>query len=229
MLPDIKLLMFGGMRELGHIFSASARPDSDTPRRLFISVEVFLMSSFSKLKTTALIAAVAFLCASTVVASPTRSSANSHAWSHLHSKALSSRSASRTASHNSAKAAIASTRRERKGKPRVAKDQTAKYHVAAKPKFRGQQAIDEARTLEIQQALIREHYLDGEATGQWDQATRDALARLQSENHWQTKIIPDARALIKLGLGPSQQNLLNPETAAVAMPYQSGTTNGGSN
>ena len=58
---------------------------------------------------------------------------------------------------------------------------------------------------------------------------RDALTRYQGDNHWQTKILPDSRALIKLGLGPSQQNLLNPETAAVAMPYQSGTTNGGSN
>ncbi len=73
---------------------------------------------------------------------------------------------------------------------------------------------------EIQQALIREHYLDGEATGEWDQATRDALTRFQSDNHWQTKIVPDARALIKLGLGPSRQNLLNPESAAMAPAYQ---------
>jgi len=104
--------------------------------------------------------------------------------------------------------------------------------VAAKPKFRGQQSIDSARTIEIQQALIREHYLDGEPTGVWDQATRDALVRLQDEQHWQTRIVPDSRALIKLGLGPSQQNLLNPETAAMAPAAKqafakgsSGTTN----
>ena len=54
----------------------------------------------------------------------------------------------------------------------------------------------------------------------WDQATRDALTRFQGDNRWQTKILPDARALIKLGLGPSQQNLLNPESAAMAMPYR---------
>ena len=70
--------------------------------------------------------------------------------------------------------------------------------------------------MEIQQALIREHYLDGEPSGQWDQATREAFIRIQTENNWQTKIVPDSRALIKLGLGPSQQNLLNPETAAVS-------------
>jgi putative peptidoglycan binding protein len=90
-----------------------------------------------------------------------------------------------------------------------------------RPHFHGQQAIDQARTLEIQRALIREHYLAGEATGEWDEATRDALIRLQADNHWQTKVLPDARALIRLGLGPSQQNLLNPETAAIATPYSS--------
>jgi putative peptidoglycan binding protein len=94
-----------------------------------------------------------------------------------------------------------------------------KVACISKPHFHGQQSIDSARTLEIQQALIREHYLQGDATGEWDQATRDALTRLQEENHWQTKILPDARALIKLGLGPSQQNLLNPESAAIAMPF----------
>jgi hypothetical protein len=93
----------------------------------------------------------------------------------------------------------------------------AKSIRSSKPRFRGQQAIDPVRTLEIQQALIREHYLSGEATGEWDQATHDALVRLQDANHWQTKVIPDSRALIKLGLGPSQQNLLNPESAAIAV------------
>jgi hypothetical protein len=102
----------------------------------------------------------------------------------------------------------------------------------SKPKYRGQQSIAQERTIEIQQALIREHYLDGEATGQWDQATRDALTRYQGDNHWQTKILPDSRALIKLGLGPSQQNLLNPESAAIAVPLQIGlekSAPGGSN
>jgi peptidoglycan hydrolase-like protein with peptidoglycan-binding domain len=99
--------------------------------------------------------------------------------------------------------------------------------VAARARFHGQHAIESTRTLEIQQALVREHYLtDGEATGQWDQGTRDAMIRFQSDNHWQTKILPDSRALIKLGLGPSQQNLLNPETAAIAMPGPSAMRQG---
>jgi hypothetical protein len=93
--------------------------------------------------------------------------------------------------------------------------------AAAKPKSHGQQAIDSGRTAEIQEALIREHYLDGEPTGQWDQATRDALTRFQGDHNWQTKIVPDSRALIKLGLGPGRQNLLNPESAAIAPSYMS--------
>ena len=87
---------------------------------------------------------------------------------------------------------------------------------SSRSRFRGQQAIDQERTLQIQQALIREHYLTGVPTGEWDQATREALIQLQKENNWQTKVVPDSRALIKLGLGPSPQNLLNPESAAIA-------------
>jgi hypothetical protein len=142
----------------------------------------------------------------------------------VHANASLVRASFKTSSHKSAETTtVASTH-----KGHSVKLQSVKFQSAAKPKFRGQQGIDEARTLEIQQALIREHYLGGEATGEWNQATRDALTRFQNDNHWQTKIIPDARALIKLGLGPSQQNLLNPESAAVAMPYQP-SSNGGSN
>lgn len=86
-------------------------------------------------------------------------------------------------------------------------------------RVRGQRAISHERTLEIQRALIRQHYLaSGQDTGLWDQATRKALIRFQGDNHWQTKILPDSRALIKLGLGPSRDNLLNPESAAIGMP-----------
>jgi hypothetical protein len=78
---------------------------------------------------------------------------------------------------------------------------------------RGQQKIDSDRTQAIQEALIREHYLTGEATGQWTQATEDALRRYQADHGWQSKTVPDSRALIKLGLGPSHDHLLNPESA----------------
>jgi peptidoglycan hydrolase-like protein with peptidoglycan-binding domain len=88
---------------------------------------------------------------------------------------------------------------------------------AAKP--RGQQKIDSSRTQEIQQALIREHYLSGSASGNFDDATQQALRRYQSANGWQSKTVPDSRALIKLGLGPDHEHLLNPESA-MTMPSQ---------
>jgi peptidoglycan hydrolase-like protein with peptidoglycan-binding domain len=84
---------------------------------------------------------------------------------------------------------------------------------------RGQQKIDSSRTLEIQQALIREHYLSGEPSGKFDDATQQALRRYQTANRWQSKTVPDARALIKLGLGPDHEHLLNPESA-MTMPSQ---------
>src|SRR5215472_486073 len=78
---------------------------------------------------------------------------------------------------------------------------------------RGQQAIDNARAREIQEALVREHYLTGEPSGTWDSATQAAMRRYQAEQGWQTKTVPDARALIRLGLGPDHEHLLNPESA----------------
>jgi len=80
-------------------------------------------------------------------------------------------------------------------------------------KKRGQQVIDSGRTTEIQQALIREHYLTGEPSGSWDSTTQAAMQRYQEDQGWQSKTTPDSRALIKLGLGPSHDHLLNPETA----------------
>jgi hypothetical protein len=77
----------------------------------------------------------------------------------------------------------------------------------------GQQKIDSQRTLQIQEALIREHYLDGKPTGVWNDETQQAMQRYQADNNWQSKTTPDARALIKLGLGPDHEHLLNPDSA----------------
>ncbi len=85
-------------------------------------------------------------------------------------------------------------------------------------KKRGQQAIDSTRAREIQTALIREHYMQGEPSGKWDAATQAAMQRYQADQGWQSKQIPDSRALIKLGLGPSHDHLLNPESAMTAAP-----------
>jgi peptidoglycan hydrolase-like protein with peptidoglycan-binding domain len=90
-------------------------------------------------------------------------------------------------------------------------------HVASW-KHRGQQQIGGDRTREIQEALIREHYLDGTANGVWDNRTADALRKFQADQGWQSKVVPDSRALIKLGLGPSHENDLNPDLMGSRVP-----------
>lgn len=86
-------------------------------------------------------------------------------------------------------------------------------------KLRGQQKIDSERARSIQEALIREHYMNGEATGTWNQASEDAMRKYQADHGWQSKQVPDSRALIKLGLGPSNDHLLNPESAMISGPF----------
>lgn len=83
---------------------------------------------------------------------------------------------------------------------------------------RGQQAIDRDRARSIQEALIREHYLQGAPSGTWDATTQAAMQRYQADQGWQSKTTPDSRALIKLGLGPSNDHLLNPESAMTSAP-----------
>jgi len=89
-------------------------------------------------------------------------------------------------------------------------------------KYRGQKRPDADRTREIQEALVRQNYLHGTPSGVWDQTTRSAMARYQGDHGWQTKMVPDARALISLGLGPSKDGLINPETAMTSAPLAGG-------
>lgn len=96
--------------------------------------------------------------------------------------------------------------------------------TATAARSHGQRTIGEERTREIQSALIREHYLTGEPTGVWDADSKDAMTRFQAANGWQSKVTPDSRALIKLGLGPDHKDLLNPDTAVVASPHELGLT-----
>lgn len=90
---------------------------------------------------------------------------------------------------------------------------TAHHSRKHRTKVRGQKAIDGERVREIQQALIREHYLKGQPSGKWDDATQAAMHKYQADQGWQSKTVPDSRALIRLGLGPDHEHLLNPESA----------------
>jgi peptidoglycan hydrolase-like protein with peptidoglycan-binding domain len=89
-------------------------------------------------------------------------------------------------------------------------------------KVHGQQAIEPDRVTEIQQALIREHYLSAEANGKWDSTTEAAMQKYQSDQGWQTKLMPDSRALKKLGLGPDYSGAINARNASFGAPPPAG-------
>ncbi len=98
---------------------------------------------------------------------------------------------SATRSHTSSNAHLTKSRISRKGHKATMRGR----------KVRGQQVIESSRATEIQQALIREHYMSGEASGQWDPTTQAAMRKYQSDQGWQTKLMPDSRALEKARLG----------------------------
>jgi peptidoglycan hydrolase-like protein with peptidoglycan-binding domain len=58
------------------------------------------------------------------------------------------------------------------------------------------------RIREIQRALVQAGYLHQEPTGTWDPPTRGAMQRFQQEHGYPTTGLPEAKSLMKLGLGP---------------------------
>ena len=75
------------------------------------------------------------------------------------------------------------------------KTSAAKNHKGKRKsvqRIRGQQKIASERATQIQQALIREHYLSGEPSGTWDSASIMAMQKFQADQRWQTKLMPDS-------------------------------------
>lgn len=139
-----------------------------------------------------------------------RSAATSHA-----------RSGQKLSSAHKASSTHKSSGRKASGR-RVSSKMAPKSH-----KLHGQQAIDPQRVTQIQQALIREHYLGGDPTGQWDATTQAAMQKYQNDQGWQTRLMPDSRALKKLGLGPDYSGALNAKEATFAPPAAASTTPAG--
>lgn len=70
-----------------------------------------------------------------------------------------------------------------------------------------QSTMSPARASQIQAALAQVGYLTAPPNGMWSGASIIAMRKFQSDHHWQTKFVPDARALILLGLGPGSHAL----------------------
>jgi hypothetical protein len=62
--------------------------------------------------------------------------------------------------------------------------------------------MDPARVENIQKALIDAGEMHGTPTGRWDSETRGAMAHYQTDNGFGVTGLPDAKSLMKLGLGP---------------------------
>ncbi len=153
-----------------------------------------------------LLPAVAMFASSTPAPNPSSAAPSSASTSP-------SRTHTTTSAHHTTSKATAHKTAAHKSSARATGKSRSKKGAKKVAKKRGQQIIDDARAREIQEALIREHYLDGEPSGTWDSATQTAMQRFQQDRGWQSKTTPDARALIKLGLGPSHDHLLKPESA----------------
>jgi len=156
----------------------------------------------------AAVCALTLSCVLLAAASPQQESAS------VSSKSATSKKAASTPSHKP-HAASSSSGGAKKSSSKTTRKRSSRKKSS---RVRGQQKIDSERALAIQQALIREHYLTGEPTGTWNQASEDAMRRYQADHGWQSKTVPDSRALISLGLGPSKDHLLNPESAMTTVP-----------
>jgi len=155
------------------------------------------------------VCALTLTCALMAAASPRQdSSENSSAKTSTHS---SDAKKTPTSSHHAGSTSS--------GAKKSSSKSTGKHSSHKKSsKVRGQQKIDSECAMAIQQALVREHYLTGDPSGTWNQASEDAMRKYQADHGWQSKTVPDSRALISLGLGPSKDHLLNPESAMTTVP-----------
>lgn len=110
------------------------------------------------------------------------------AWGQAQKKSAATKSATKTAAKKS-----------------TAKKSTAKRRATTSRRttWRNRQTAPEPqRYREIQQALVDKGYLEGPATGRWDQASIDALRRFQEEQNLKPDGKIDSLSLIALGLGP---------------------------
>jgi len=94
-----------------------------------------------------------------------------------------------------------------------------------KPGFKPASGIAPERATQIQTALIKAGYMTGAPTGTWDAQSELAMQKLQGDNGWQTKLTPDARALIMLGLGPNTDATETASSDVPAAPAPQDTAN----
>ena len=177
-----------------------------------ISNNPLALKRVSAAAVTLFVAATCFLGVANTKAAPSKTSQTKKKAKNL------SAAGAQPATHHSSTATRAGSSRTR-GKHTARQSKGSKRGLPSGSRQRlARLHLDPQRVREIQQALIREGALNGSPTGQWDDATRDAMRQYQSNNGFSRTGLPDARSLMKLGLGPHPL----PESLQASASAQSG-------
>lgn len=149
-----------------------------------------------------------------------KKSRSSHAASRGHSKreARATRSSRPSRTKGDKVSRRESSRHEKGARGKVARSGKQSRHVASSHRSRRRSYVSEARTTdspasrpmssgisseratEIQKALIKAGYMDGPPSGQYDDATTQAMKQYQSANGLSQTGLPSAALLKKLGV-----------------------------
>jgi peptidoglycan hydrolase-like protein with peptidoglycan-binding domain len=122
--------------------------------------------------------------------------------------------ARKTHSAKKRSAARTATRRKTTKKTRRV---SRRHRRLTRRQIRARLHLQPDRIEEIQQALSKAGYLKEEPTGHWDEATRSGMSRYQADHGFPVTGLPEAKSLMKLGLGPhSLPPDLDPGVAARA-------------
>jgi hypothetical protein len=109
--------------------------------------------------------------------------------------------------------------------PKLLKIHSSKTAPRAAVRAASPSGIAPERATQIQTALIKSGYLTGQPSGVWDASTQAAMEKLQADNGWQTKLVPDSRAIIKLGLGPEADSAAAEANTPPALESHGASTN----
>ena len=102
---------------------------------------------------------------------------------------------SSTARKSAAKSGSARASRKSSYNPRRTRPQPFRYRLA-------RLKLQPERISEIQGALAKSGYMNQEPNGKWDDPTRTAMQRFQQDHGFPATGLPEAKSLLKLGLGP---------------------------
>ena len=106
-----------------------------------------------------------------------------------------------TPQHPTHKASVRSSQ-HRSTHHSVTRHVSSKARRAAAARRRAQLRPEPERIQEIQQALVQAGYLNAQPNGRWDDQTREAMRRYQADHGFPVTGLPEAKSLMKLGLGP---------------------------